>query len=150
MSYSSSQSRSGFTLVELLVVIAIIGLLSVLSVIALGSAREKARDAKRISDMEKMQSVLELYFIGNNEYPVSPDPVALGTGGTACFGAEGFGPAGCANSYLQQVPTDPGASVYQYVSQDGSSYSIRAELEGDVADLSGIVVATPSGIANGR
>jgi len=50
----------GFTLIELLVVIAIIGLLSTLAIVSLNGARAKARDAKRISDVRQMASILEI------------------------------------------------------------------------------------------
>ena len=66
------KKNKGFTLVELLVVIAIIGLLSTLAFVSLNSARGKARDAKRVSDIRAIQSALELMY--NNQttpsYPV--------------------------------------------------------------------------------
>ncbi|PIR74862.1 MAG: hypothetical protein COU35_00100 [Candidatus Magasanikbacteria bacterium CG10_big_fil_rev_8_21_14_0_10_47_10] len=142
------RNKYGFTLIELLVVIGIIGLLSVLSVIALGSAREKARDAKRVADLEKMQSALELYFIAHNEYPLAGDAVPLGAGTASCFGVDGFGAIGCAGSYLERVPVDPSSGSYIYTSADGVSYQIQADLEGDVDGLRAHVVATPSGISN--
>ncbi len=53
---------AGFTLVELLIVIAIIGVLATVAFLALNRTRGKARDAKRISDVRQVQSALELYF----------------------------------------------------------------------------------------
>jgi type II secretion system protein G len=67
MYYSSTQK--GFTLIELLVVIAIIGLLSSVVLASVSAAREKSRDARRLSDMRQIQQALEMYYDDHNEYP---------------------------------------------------------------------------------
>lgn len=54
------KKQKGFTLIELLVVIAIIGLLSTIAIVAMGGARAKARDAKRISDIKQMSTLLDI------------------------------------------------------------------------------------------
>ena len=141
--------KSGFTLIELLVVIAIIGLLSTLAVVALGSARQKSRDSKRLSDLKEMQVALELHYTDKSAYPVQEQPVALGGGNFVCLNIDGFNPAGCTNPYKGNIPQDPSDGQYMYVSTDGSSYAISATLEGDIGGLSaGTVQASPSGIAN--
>lgn len=61
--------RSGFTLVELLVVVAIIGLLSSVVLSSLEGARENARDAVRSSDFNQMRTALEMYNIEYGVYP---------------------------------------------------------------------------------
>ncbi|MFH1667583.1 MAG: type II secretion system protein [Candidatus Komeilibacteria bacterium] len=62
------KKTKGFTLLELLVVIAIIGLISTFAVVQLNSGRQKARDAKRISDMKQLQTALEFYYDDNDSY----------------------------------------------------------------------------------
>jgi len=59
------QNKKGFTLIELLVVIAIIGLLSSMAVVNLNSARGKARDAKRISDVKQLSLLIEIAATSN-------------------------------------------------------------------------------------
>jgi prepilin-type N-terminal cleavage/methylation domain-containing protein len=62
-------TQTGFTLIELLVVIAIIGLLASVVLLSLNSARQKSRDAKRVSDVRQIASAMELYFNDYNGYP---------------------------------------------------------------------------------
>lgn len=143
------KTSSGFTLIELLVVIAIIGLLSTLAVVALGSARQKARDSLRLSDLKEMQVALELHYTDKSSYPAQAEAVTLGSGNFACLNVDGFSASGCANPYKGNIPQDPGDSVYQYISSDGSSYAISATLEGEIGGLkAGTVQASPSGISN--
>lgn len=141
-------NKKGFTLIELLVVIAIIGLLSTLAVVALGSAREKARDSKRLSDLKQVQTALELFYTDNNGYPTST--VTLGSTSAACLNSSGFTTAGCANPYMGQVPADPApGQSYSYSASSSESYSITATLEGDAGGLTaGTITVTPSGISN--
>ena len=139
-------NKKGFTLIELLVVIAIIGLLSTLAVVALGSARTKARDSKRLADLKQMQTALELYYTDNNAYPPAASPLAIGTTPYACLNSTGFTTAGCASPYMGQVPLDPKSGNYTY-SLVSSSYSITATLEGQVNNLGpGLVTLSPTGL----
>lgn len=140
-------NKKGFTLIELLVVIAIIGLLSTLAVVALGSARTKARDSKRLSDLRQLQTALELYYTDRNSYPNPHNSTVLGGSSTACLNASGFGNTGCSSPYMGQVPSDPlDTQNYSYTSADGTTYSVTTTLEGTVDDLDGEVVASPAGI----
>ncbi len=83
--------KQGFTLIEVLVVIAIIGLLASVVLNALGSARTKSRDARRLGDTEALGKALAIYFQNNSAYP-PPDsqgaPYACGgwdSGGDGVF-----------------------------------------------------------------
>lgn len=68
----------GFSLIELLVVLAIIGLLSSVIFAAVNQARKGARDTQRISSLRELQTGLEFYFNAHSRYPEGD---GLGTGG---------------------------------------------------------------------
>ena len=108
--------QQGFTLIELLVVIAIIGILSSVVLASLNSAREKSRDARRISDIKQLQLALELYFDSNAQYPTS---AGVGVGAVVSSG------------FIASTPTDPvSGNVYGYgVNQPGTDYILQATLE---------------------
>jgi prepilin-type N-terminal cleavage/methylation domain-containing protein len=65
----SPTKHKGFTLIELLVVIAIIGVLATVVLSSLNTARARARDAKRLSEMKSLETALELYYLDNGRYP---------------------------------------------------------------------------------
>ena len=56
------KKNGGFTLVELMIVIAIIGILSQIVLVSLSVARSKARDAQRKNDLHVIATALEMYY----------------------------------------------------------------------------------------
>lgn len=63
----------GFTIIELLIVVAIIGLMSSLGLAALTDARLDARDKRRIADLRQIHKALELYFVDNHTFPLESE-----------------------------------------------------------------------------
>lgn len=91
--YSARRHPKGFTLIELLVVIAVIGILASVIMVSVNSARVKARDARRASDIDQIYKALFMYYDTYGCLPI--------TYGTTC------GPA--AGTYLE---IDSGAWDY--------------------------------------
>ena len=134
-SISHVAKAKGFTLIELLVVISIIGLLSTLAVVALGSARAKSRDARRVSDVKQIQTALELYRDSTTAqtYPAAPaGNLGEASSGAFCLNSSGWiATTNCAGAYMAQVPSDPAIATYHYTytRPTTDTYSIAFTLE---------------------
>ncbi|HVC35982.1 MAG TPA: prepilin-type N-terminal cleavage/methylation domain-containing protein, partial [Candidatus Dormibacteraeota bacterium] len=61
--------QRGFTIVELLIVIVVIGILAAMVITTYTGIQARARDAKRQTDMNAVQTQLEAYFAQNGNYP---------------------------------------------------------------------------------
>jgi prepilin-type N-terminal cleavage/methylation domain-containing protein len=124
--------KKGFTLIELLVVIAIIGILATLAVVNFGSARMKARDAKRLSDANTLRTAVELYYDDNGAFPCAGAGNLYIDDQTTCL------TTALVPTYMASVPVDPrwggdGSATWgqdPLYNANSTSYSIRWRLEG--------------------
>jgi prepilin-type N-terminal cleavage/methylation domain-containing protein len=67
------KAQKGFTIIELLIVIAIIAILALLVLNNFQGAQAKARDQQRTTDLNNLHQKLEEFFNENNYYPGSLD-----------------------------------------------------------------------------
>lgn len=138
------KKNKGFTLIEMLVVIAIIGILAAVVLTALGPSRNKAKDARVISDLEQVRALAEAnysstgtgyggYFTAG-QVPITGSPAAL-TALAADVVANGTTPA------LTVSLSSNGASYAAYagistgvycVDSSGNSKSLTAAPSGQV------------------
>lgn len=108
--------RAGFTLIEMLVVVAVVGLLSSAVLVGLEDARERARDARRIADLRSVQNGLEVFYSNNRFYPRD-----------------------AYDEVEESLPNDPQGGEYKYIRKSPDSYIVGACLENDKpAGVSGI------------
>lgn len=115
----------GFTLLELLIVIAIIGILAVLGFSNYMNALKSGKDARRKVDLQTIQKALETYYQDNQVFPLPDAGSAVPTSGNSfCH------PDGCdVETYLEKLPKDPSGGNYVYVSTDQTSYQLYSCIE---------------------
>lgn len=131
-----SRSSSGFTVLEILIVLAVFGLLATLAVLSLNGARRAQRDAQRVSDVSVLRSALSQYWLEKAAYPVS-EGINLGQPGTNADALAGTGfvarDLAAAPVYLQAVPVGPKTNEYYRYKGGPSGYSLRFQTEGQTA-----------------
>lgn len=79
-----NQSKSGFSLMEVLVVIAIIGLLAAVATFSFGEFQKEARDKIRMSELEQIKTALILYKAEHGNFPPESQGYSGGTEGVIC------------------------------------------------------------------
>jgi type II secretion system protein G len=124
--------KNGFTLIELLIVIAIIGLLAAISIVILNGARQKSRDAKRVSDIQVIRAALEQHWLSSASYPSASDPINLGTGSAQSLTSRGFETSPTGEIYLARVPVGASSGEYYTYKSDSPTvgYTITFRTEG--------------------
>lgn len=122
------KKQKGFTLIELLVVVSLIGILATLVIANMNSARERARDATRKSDLRNIQTALRLYYNDNTAYPQSSSGIVVGCGGNCTWG-QAWIKSGI--TYMNILPADPlSTQTYTYTGVvGGEDYTLSACLE---------------------
>jgi len=168
--------KNGFTLVELIVVIAIIGVLVSLGYTNYQTSLARARDGKRKGDLEQIRSALEMYRTDKGYYPKCSNWSYLSVPGYDC--GSGIGQPvpwghnaglGCSclpqnlagysggTQYMKSLPIDPSqydcacsqnrAYFYEGIS-DGMSYTLYTKLENSSDSSINCSGCGPAGFAN--
>ncbi len=121
-------NKKGFTLIELLVVVSLIGILATLVIANMNSARERARDATRKSDLRNIQTALRLYYNDNGGYPAAAVLPEWGEAWTP---------------YMNILPADPLTDqTYVYtVVVGGEDYTLSSCLENKSDDKCTVVAS---------
>ncbi len=115
-----SNARLGFTLIEVLIVVALLAILAVVALLALNpaAAQDRARDASRLKDMTTWQSIVEQYVADNPTATVNAVSTANG-GANACGTAGWFGSDVC--NYANLLPVDQSNKSTNYITTGGTS-----------------------------
>jgi len=120
------RARSGFTLVEILIVVVILGILAAIVIPQFTEASTEAKLSSLCTDLQTMRSQIELYKIQHND-----DPPAFATFEVQMTGPTnidgGVVAAGTANSYgpyVQKIPTN------QFTDSDAITNNAGASLDG--------------------
>ena len=99
------KQKKGFTLIEILVVIAIIAILSTVGISVYTQTQRLARDAKRKSDLKQIENALVLYYQDFKTYPSSIAPACANSWCLSNRSAPWI--QGLPTAYIDALPVDP-------------------------------------------
>lgn len=113
----------GFTLIELIIVMALMALLAIVGLTNYQTSLQNGRDNRRKLDLKSVSSALQIYYSDNSAYPTQTSYGSIpGTGVLVPI-------------YLKTMSTDPKFSVidgYRYKSTaSGQCYCLTAKMERD-------------------
>ena len=110
-------SQRGFTLIELMIVMAVIGILASIAVPHYQRNLIKAREAVLMEDLYLMRRAIDAYFADHISYPESLDDLV-------------------ANKYIRDIPRDPFTQATDTWEEVPPTPSIEGEMaEGGLEDV---------------
>lgn len=138
VSHPHALRQQGFTLIEVMIVVAILGILATLVVVSVGGKQDQALVTATKSDLQAIKTALDLYKLDNYRYPTTEQGLE----------ALVIRPDNARNwpdgGYLHKVPVDKWDNPYIYISPGANGpfdlYSMGADGaeggEGPAADIS--------------
>ena len=105
------KNNKGFTLIEVMVVIAILGILATMVIPRIMGRPDEARILAAKQDVSTIVQALKLYRLDNGRYPTTEQGLRALTAPPA---VEPLAPNWKTGGYLERLPNDPWGSPYQY------------------------------------
>ncbi len=111
--------QSGFTLIEIMVVIVILGILATLVIQSVGDRPDQAREVKVRNDLGALESAIKMYRLDNLNFPSANEGLSV-----LVNKPEGMG--SWRGPYVERLPEDPWGNDYRYriPSQNGMKFDI--------------------------
>lgn len=139
---SLNKKQSGFTIVELLIVIVVIGILAALVITTFNGIQQKGRDTERQTDIKALHGQLEAYYAQTGYYPTLANVNDATWRNTNMKGLDAGALEDPSGSTLQATPATAGSRTYSYVEaptgcdntsgNECESYTLTAGLEGTI------------------
>jgi len=113
---NSKNRRQGFTLVEILLVVAILGILAGVAVVGLGNRTKNANIAAARTSIKAIQTAIDIYEVDNGAYPATLQALLTKTSENNWNGP-----------YIRdgRMPIDPWGSEFGYTLK-GDTYEIKS------------------------
>ncbi|TRW50313.1 type II secretion system protein GspG [Aliidiomarina halalkaliphila] len=109
----TQKRQSGFSMIELMVVLVILGILATLVVPQVFSQRDQADRQKAISDLTALENAMEMYRLDNGVYPTTEQGIeALVVPPQMEPRPRNYREGG----YIRRLPTDPWGNDYRLLS----------------------------------
>ncbi|MHC4572823.1 MAG: type II secretion system protein [Planctomycetota bacterium] len=130
------RAKSGFTLVEILIVVVILGILAAIVIPQFTDASSQARESSLASDLQTLRSQLELYKIQHGEQFPWDAPVGFELAMTTKTDKDGntwvdFATSGTAyGRYMQKLPSNPFID-FNFGDPDGFTFAAAPPLPSD-------------------
>jgi general secretion pathway protein G len=120
--WNSTSRSTGFTLIEILIVVVILGILGAVIVPNLMSRPDQARITAAENDLRTLAAALDMYRLDNFQYPSTEQGLEALVSKPAGFPEpKNYNPDG----YIDKLRTDPWGSEYVY-EREGSSFTLMS------------------------